>query len=347
MAPILPLILGLEGPELSDKERDFFQASNPLGFILFTRNCETRAQIKKLTDDLKKAVNREHAPILIDQEGGRVTRLKPPIWRPYPVAKTFSNLIDLKSLEDAAHAAYLNAYLTGLDLQEIGVTMNCAPVADMRFPDTHEFLSERCYGDNPDDVIFMAQAVAQGHQDAGICPVIKHLPGHGRATCDSHLQLPHVSVSRKLLEKSDFKIFKALHTIPFAMTAHIIFDAIDPDLPATLSPKVIQMIREDLQIHGIIISDDVNMKALQGTIEESTLAALQAGCDVVLHCNGKLSEMEQLAASVPMLPPITYDKWIHAQHAIQSKKQKLDPENVQKQLAELMRVGDMEVKAIS
>lgn len=336
---ILPIIFGLEGETLTAPEAAFFKDANPLGFILFARNCSTPEQVARLTAELKTTLGRD-APILIDQEGGKVARLTPPHWRDHPSADQFADLITRKSLEDAAHAAYLNAYATAVDLAEIGITMNCAPVADMRFPDTHPFLSSRCYADNPDHVITMAEAVMKGHTDAGISPVIKHLPGHGRATADSHLDLPTVAAGLELLDKSDFKVFRGLKSAPFAMTAHIVYEAVDAETPATLSKRMIDFIRTEIGFGGIILSDAIEMKALEGSLKENAVRALAAGCDVTLHCTGKLNEMQEIVQALPALPTATYNQWLASEQSILNSKQTLDRRTVLDQLSALLTTED-------
>ena len=294
------MIFGCQGMTLTDEERTFFAEQNPLGFILFARNIGDRAQVKVLVDALRDCVGRDDAPVLIDQEGGRVARLKAPEFRDAPPAGKFASLAKT-DIETAREGVYLNARLMAKELHELGISVDCAPVADLNVAGAHDIIGDRAYGDDPEVVSILAGAVCEGLQEEGVVPVIKHIPGHGRAKVDSHEDLPIVGSSRETLEKMDFQVFKALKHAPWAMTAHIIYQAIDPDLPATLSPEIIRLIREDIGFQGVLISDDLSMKALKGSFADRTKKALIAGCDVVLHCNGKMSEMQEIADSTSPL----------------------------------------------
>jgi beta-N-acetylhexosaminidase len=290
-------IAGCAGPCLTESERAFFADANPFGFILFSRNIREPDQLRRLTGSLRDAVGRQ-APILIDQEGGRVQRLGPPYWRPWAPA------LEQVAAAGPAHAArsmYIRARLIAWELNWMGIDVNCAPVADIARPETHPVLRNRCYGERPDDVIACARAVAKGLMDGGVLPVLKHIPGHGRANQDSHLGLPRVKTSWTALEATDFLPFAALAELPFAMTAHIVYDAIDPALPVTVSPKGISLIRRDIGFDGFLMSDDISMKALSGDIASRTRAALRAGCDAVLHCNGEMPEMKAVAEASGVL----------------------------------------------
>lgn len=284
-------ILGCSGPALTAAERRFFAEANPLGFILFARNCRDPAQLRALTDALRDAVGRA-APILIDQEGGRVQRLTPPHWRAWPPA---ADQIAAVGPQHAARAMFLRARLIARELNWVGIDVNCAPVADIARPETHEVLKNRCYGTEPGPVVRIARAVAEGLLEGGVLPVLKHIPGHGRATVDSHRALPRVKAPMAALERTDFAPFKALSDLPMGMTAHVVFDALDPERPATTSPEAIAFIRKDLGFDGFLMSDDISMQALSGTIARRCEASLLAGCDAVLHCNGNLAEMEAVA----------------------------------------------------
>lgn len=274
-------ITGCAGTTLVRDEIAFFRDADPFGFILFARNLETPDQIRSLTNDLRASVGRD-APILIDQEGGRVARLQPPHWRAWPPA------ID----EHDFHSRYS---AISAELADLGVSSNCVPLADIARPETHAILANRCYGTDADTVVKSARSVANATAAAGLWPVLKHIPGHGRAKLDSHLDLPRVTASLAELEATDFAPFKALNDLPFAMTAHIIYQALDPDAPATCSPAVISYIRDSIGFQGCLMSDDISMQALTGSIAERSRLALAAGCDLVLHCNGDMAEMRSVA----------------------------------------------------
>jgi beta-N-acetylhexosaminidase len=299
--PPRAVIFGCAGPELTERERLFFAKADPLGFILFQRNCVEPAQVRRLVRDLRESVGRPGAPVLIDQEGGRVLRLKPPHWREAPAQGRFADLAG-RDPASAREAAYLNARLLAAELAELGITVDCAPVLDLRLPGAHEIIGDRALGTEPAQVAELGLAVAQGLVDGGVLPVIKHIPGHGRATVDSHHDLPVVGAPREVLERTDFEPFRRLAQQPWAMTAHVVYRAIDPGLPASLSPKVIaEVIRASIGFDGFLVSDDVNMKALSGDVGELSLTAVEAGCDAVLHCNGDFAEMERVARATPRL----------------------------------------------
>ncbi|MGC9420452.1 MAG: beta-N-acetylhexosaminidase [Rhodovulum sp.] len=284
-------ILGCSGPALTAAERSFFAAANPLGFILFSRNIKEPAQLRSLTDALRETVGR-NAPILIDQEGGRVQRLNPPHWRPWAPA---ADQIAAVGPQHAARSMFLRSRLIARELHWMGIDVNCAPLADIARPETHAVLKNRCYGTEPGPVAKIARAVADGLSEGGVPPVLKHIPGHGRATVDSHLALPRVKTPMAALDGSDFAAFKALADLPLGMTAHVVYDALDPDRPATTSPEAIGFIRKELGFDGFLMTDDISMQALSGDIADRCTAGLKAGCDAVLHCNGNLAEMEAVA----------------------------------------------------
>lgn len=286
-------ILGCLGPRLSRVEAAFFADVAPVGFILFARNVETPDQVRRLTGDLRDAVGWQ-APIFVDQEGGRVQRLRAPHWREWlppldQVAKA--------GPEGAARSMYLRSYLIGREQLAIGIDGNCAPCADIARPDTHPFLRNRCYGEDVETVVEISRAVADGLSDAGVFPVMKHLPGHGLGTLDSHHELPHVTASRDELEQTDFAAFRALRDLHWGMSAHLVFERIDPDAPATLSPAMIRLIREEIGFDGLLMTDDLSMNALPGSLTDRAARARAAGCDVVLHCNGKPDEMEAVVTA--------------------------------------------------
>lgn len=294
-------ILGCLGPQLSPEEAAFFRAADPFGFILFGRNVESPDQLRRLTGDLRAAVGRE-APILIDQEGGRVQRLRPPHWRDYlpPLDQVAAS-----APEAMTRGIWLRYRLIAAELRAVGIDANCAPCADIAGPQTHPFLRNRCFGSDLDTVAIASRAAAEAMLAGGVLPVVKHLPGHGRATADTHHDLPTVTASRADLAAHDFAPFKALADLPMAMTAHIIFAAYDPDRPATQSPEMIRVIRDEIGFQGLLMTDDLNMQALSGDLGQRTRAAMAAGCDIALHCKGDMAEMQQVAAEAGEMRPET------------------------------------------
>lgn len=290
------VIFGCAGLELTPEERALFKDCNPLGFILFARNCETPAQVAALVSDMRAAVSRDDALVLIDQEGGRVARLAPPHWRQPPPGRVFAQIAEA-SPTDAEQAAFLNFRLIGKELKSLGITVDCAPVLDLATSGAHDIIGDRALGHDTETVIRIGRAQCRGLLAESVLPVIKHIPGHGRARADSHVALPVVGTARAVLSMTDFIPFRELADMPMAMTAHVTYSAIDPDRPATVSPVMIEdVIRGEIGFHGLLISDDIGMQALSGTIAERALSALAAGCDVVLHCSGVLPEMLEVAA---------------------------------------------------
>jgi beta-N-acetylhexosaminidase len=288
-------IYGCAGPTLSDEERAFFREAQPWGFIVFARNVVDRAQLRALCDSLRDTVGDEAAPILVDQEGGRVARLKPPEWKTHAPARAFGELY-AGDAEAAREAAYLNARLIAHDLNEVGLNVDCLPVLDVPVADAHDVIGDRAFAFEPSTVIDLGRAQIEGLMDGGVLPVMKHIPGHGRAAADTHFELPHVTASADELSATDFVTFRSLSDCPMAMTAHVVYDAIDPQRPATTSPRVIRdVIRGQIGFDGLLLSDDLSMQALTGSIRARAKAALFAGCDVVLHCNGGIAEMREVA----------------------------------------------------
>ena len=322
--PPRAVIFGCAGPELSDRERLFFAGSEPLGFILFQRNCAEPEQVRRLVAALRESVERADAPVLIDQEGGRVMRLKPPHWRAAPAQARFAELADRDAA--AAHeAAYLNARLLAAELTELGISVDCAPVLDLRLPGAHEIIGDRALGTEPERVAELGRAVAQGLLDGGVLPVIKHIPGHGRAAVDSHLELPVVDVPRDVLERTDFEPFRRLAAMPWGMTAHVVYREIDPKRPASLSTRVIQeVIRGSIGFDGFLVSDDVTMKALQGDVGALSREAVEAGCDAVLHCNGDFGEMVRVARETPRLSDAALRRLARASAALPRQRPDLN-----------------------
>ena len=292
-------IYGCSGPELTAAERAFFAEVRPWGFILFRRNVESPEQVRALVAALRDCIDAPDAPVLIDQEGGRVQRLGPPHWPKYPPGAAY--LQAAADVDGARDLVRQGARLMAHDLQSLGINVDCVPVLDVPVPGAHDIIGDRAYARDPDTVARLGRAAAEGMLAGGVLPVIKHLPGHGRAFADSHHDLPVVHADLATLEAWDFVPFKALSDMPLAMTAHVVFDAIDPKRPATTSKKAIRLMREQLGFTGLIMTDDLSMKALSGTLTERAESALKAGCDVVLHCSGDLAEMKQVAAGTGKL----------------------------------------------
>lgn len=289
-----PSIFGCSDIRLSADETAFFRDAQPLGFILFARNVADPEQLRRLTGELRDALGRD-APIFIDQEGGRVQRLRAPYWRDW------SPPLDLiTQARDPARALWIQARLIAHELRALGIDANCAPCADIATEFTHVFLRNRCYGTQAAQVTQIARSVAQAYLAGGVLPVLKHIPGHGRARQDSHKTLPHVDASYASLSATDFAPFRALADLPIAMTAHVVYSALDAQDPATQSARVIQMIREDIGFSGLLVSDDLNMQALHGGLGARTERALAAGCDIALHCSGIMGEMREVAAACPV-----------------------------------------------
>ncbi|OAF15018.1 beta-N-acetylhexosaminidase [Bradyrhizobium neotropicale] len=294
-------ITGVSGTELTAAEREFIRGERPWGFILFKRNIDNPAQVASLVGELRDIAGAPEAPILIDQEGGRVQRLGPPHWPVYPPGAVFSALYDTDSALGLT-AARLSARLIAADLADLGITVDCLPLADVPVPGADAVIGNRAYGTEPGKVAAIARVVTDGLEQGGVLPVLKHIPGHGRATADSHLKLPTVDTPRDELERTDFAAFKPLADLPMAMTAHVVFSAFDPAHPATTSATMIaQVIRGLIGFQGLLMSDDVSMNALAGGITERTRAIFAAGCDMALHCNGNIEEMRDVAGQTPEL----------------------------------------------
>ena len=310
-------ITGVSGLELRADEREFIRLERPWGFILFKRNIGTPAQVAQLVGELRSAVGQADAPVLIDQEGGRVQRLGPPHGPAYPAGAVFGALYDIDRTAGLS-AARLSARLIAADLLDLGITVDCLPLADVPVPGADAVIGNRAYGTEPGKVAAIARAVTEGLEQGGVLPVLKHIPGHGRATADTHFRLPEVDTSLAELERSDFAAFQPLADLPMAMTAHVVFSALDPAHPATTSATIIeQVIRGVIGFQGLLMSDDVSMNALAGTIAERTRAIVNAGCDMVLHCNGNLDEMQAVARETPELSGKALDR---AKLALASRK---------------------------
>ncbi len=290
-------ILGCAGPTLSGPEAAFFREADPWGFILFQRNIQTPDQTRALTRALREAVGRD-APILIDQEGGRVQRMWGPAWRVWHPALDQAGD---SPVELAAEGMALRTRLIAHELRAIGIDVNCTPLGDIASGETHPVLLNRCYGREPDRVIAIARAVAEAQEECGVLPILKHIPGHGSTGADSHVALPRVEKPRAALEAWDFTPFRALADLPMGMTAHVVYTDIDPTAPATISPDMIALVRGEIGFDGLLMTDDLSMEALGGTVAERSGAALAAGCDLILHCNGEMAEMVAVAGAAGRL----------------------------------------------
>lgn len=287
---------GCAGEVLTEAERAFFREAQPFGFILFARNIANPAQLGRLTASLREAVGRD-ALVMIDQEGGRVARMTAPHWRDWPAPLDQA----VQAGDKAEGLMALRYRIIAAELRAVGIDGNCVPCADVARRTTHAVLRNRCYSSDPDKVARIARAVAGALLESGVLPVVKHVPGHGAATVDSHLDLPRVDLTARRLADVDFRPFKALADLPMAMTAHVVYTALDPDAPATTSPRMHRLIRQELGIKGLLMTDDISMKALAGSMAERCTAALSAGCDVILHCNGDMDEMMEVAGTCGVL----------------------------------------------
>jgi beta-N-acetylhexosaminidase len=302
---MIPVIFGLSGLEPTADERALFSDVEPAGYILFKRNIENRAQVRALTDELRIISGRDNVPILIDQEGGRVQRMQPPEWPKFPAAgEPFGKLYQIAPMT-AIEAARNNAEALAITLSEVGINVNCAPLLDVRQPGAHDVIGDRAFGSDPMMVAALGRAVLDGLAAGGCAGIVKHIPGHGRTMCDTHLELPHVDASAEELE-TDLAPFMALNGASMAMSAHIVFKAWDAGRPATLSPVVIeQIIRQRIGFQGLLFTDDIDMKALSGTPAEKSVAALAAGCDIVLDCWGRFDEMVAISGVVGEIKTIS------------------------------------------
>ena len=298
---IKALIVGCEGLALTKAERDFIRKHQPWGLILFARNIESRTQVKALCAEFRSLVGRDNAPILVDQEGGRVRRMRPPHWPEYCPGRTLGALYE-SDAQAGLRAGWLHARLMANDLAEVGINVDCLPVLDVPVPGAHDVIGDRAYGLDPTVVAAMGRAASEGLVDGGVLPIMKHIPGHGRSKVDSHDLLPVVESEADALMASDFAPFKALNDLPMAMTAHVIYSRLDADHPATTSATIIgDIIRGHIGFDGLLMSDDLSMQALSGDYAQRTQRAFEAGCDLVLHCNGKSVEMDPVADACGIL----------------------------------------------
>jgi beta-N-acetylhexosaminidase len=316
-------ITGLAGPRLTDAERDFLRDAQPWGLIVFKRNVAGPEALRRLIDDFRSTLGR-HAPVLVDQEGGRVQRLGPPHWPQYPPGAAYGALYD-QHRDIGLDTARLGGRLIAEDLAQVGIDVDCLPIADVPVAGADPVVGARAYGTRPDKVAAIAGALARGLMEGGVLPVVKHIPGHGRATADSHARLPVVDADAATLDATDFAAFRPLAALPLAMTAHVVFSAIDPLAPATTSATIVrEVIRGSIGFAGLLMTDDISMEALSGSLGERTRAAITAGCDVVLHCNGKMPEMLAVATEAP---PLAAQAAQRAAAALAAKRPAL-PENL-------------------
>jgi beta-N-acetylhexosaminidase len=318
-------IAGCSGYEMTSDEAAFFREAQPWGFILFKRNIDCPEQVRALCDALRETVGRADAPILIDQEGGRVQRMGPPHWPKYPAGRAYG-LVHANDPLVQREIARLGARLIAHDLRSVGITVDCLPVLDVPSPGAHDVIGDRAYGRSAERVAVLGRAAAEGLIAGGVLPVVKHMPGHGRAGADSHLSLPVVDASREELEAHDFKPFRMLTDMPLAMTAHVVYTAIDPDRPATTSPTVMnEIVRGLIGYEGLVMSDDLSMQALSGSLRERAEAAFAAGCDIGLHCNGRMEEMTAVAEAAPTLEGEALRRAQIALQRIRHEPEPLDP----------------------
>ena len=334
------LIIGCSGTEITPDEARFIEQAKPWGLILFRRNIADRDQLTALTAAFRRMVGRLDAPVLIDQEGGRVQRMGPPHWQKYPAAAKFLGM-SKGDVQEAASLARIASRLIAHDLTECGINIDCMPVLDCPTPGSNDAIGDRAYAHDPVAIAEIGRAAAEGMLDGGVLPIIKHMPGHGRAMVDSHYTLPVVKDPRDLLEKTDFYPFKRLNDLPIAMTGHIVVSAIDPSGPATTSPMIIRdVIRGWIGFDGLLLSDDVSMKALSGSFAERTEALFAAGCDIALHCNGIMEEAEAVASAAPVLAGRALERAERALSRLKLPQSMFDPVEAAKILEAKLALAD-------
>jgi len=334
-APLSSVIFDTAGPTLTDDERAFFRDVNPFGYILFARHCPDPETVRRLVDELKSLSGRDRLPILIDQEGGRVARLKPPHWHKYPPAGVFAAMAK-RDREKAHMAVHLNARLIAHDLYELGITVDCAPLADLPIKGAHDIIGDRAFGTEAEQVVYLGRAMAKGLMDGAIVPILKHIPGHGRATADSHDEVPVVHESLEMLRATDFVPFKALASLPMAMTAHVMYTAIDDEHMATLSKTAIDLIRNELGFKNLLLSDALDMKSMAPIpLGERARMALAAGCDIALHCNSSFDEKQQVMEGVCALEGESLVRADRAMNSVRTPKH-FDPVEARQTLESLL-----------
>lgn len=334
------VIFGISGTKLTAAEKDFFKQNQPLGFILFARNIENPEQVRVLTKELRESVEHEYVPIMIDQEGGRVSRLAPPNFRPIQKSASYFGELALTQLERAKELVFINHYLIGKELSSLGINVDCAPVADLSWEITHEVIGERSFGNLPGIVSELCYSAYLGLKAAGVEPIIKHIPGHGRATVDSHLDLPRIDARLSDLEETDFIPFTALPMFKWAMTAHIVYNALDSENPVTMSNKALNYIRNTIGYKNVLITDDINMKALTGALSEITTKCYDAGCDVILHCSGKLDEMKEIAPYLRELSPSIYGNIVPRDSIIYEEKMAKYLQSSERELEDILSAAN-------
>jgi beta-N-acetylhexosaminidase len=336
---VLPAVLGLAGPVLGEDERAFFREADPAGYILFKRNCLNKAQLRALTDELRELSGRTDLPILIDQEGGRVARLGPPEWPVFPAAEMFGRLYQLAPIS-AIEAARVNAQAIAVTLADVGINVACTPVLDLRQEGGHDAIGDRAFGNEPMQVAALGRAVLDGLEAGGVCGVVKHMPGHGRAAADSHEELPVVVADDEELE-ADLAPFRSLNRAAMGMVAHVLYTAWDAESPASISKHVISaVIRGRIGFEGLLMSDDIGMAALSGTIAQRGAAAVAAGCDLALHCSGDLAEMKSLAAALEEIGDAARARLHRSMARIPAKPTKQSLEKLVAKRDALMRLVD-------
>ena len=303
----IPIVFGVKSYKLKKKEKSFFRKSNPLGFILFERNCKNYNQTKLLIRDLKKTTSHKYTMIMIDQEGGRVARLKNPNWKSYPSAEYFG-IKAKKNLSVAKKLIFKNSIEIAKDLKKLGINMNCAPVLDVKYDFTNNVIGDRSFSSNPRIVSELGKSFCNGLKKIGIIPIVKHIPGHGPSSRDSHKTTPNVDLDLISLNKKDFLPFKKLNKEPAAMIAHIVYNKIDKEIACCSKEIIKKIIRKKIGFKGLLISDDINMKALKGTIKNKVKAILKSGCEIILHCNANIKEMMQIYSSIPLIKNKTLKK---------------------------------------
>ncbi len=334
-----PVIFGMAGESLSDDERDFFREADPAGYILFGRNCTNRDQVRTLTDSLRELHGRDELFVCIDQEGGRVARMKPPEWDAYPPGEVFDRLYDIAPAS-AIEAARANAEALGRDLSEVGVTVDCHPTLDLRQPDAHDVTGDRALGSEPMRVAALGRAILDGLARAGVVGCIKHLPGHGRANADSHQSMPTITASAEELE-SDMAPFRSLADAPIGMTGHLLYTAWDAEIPATLSPKVINdIIRGQIGFSGLLLTDDIDMQALSGSIPDRSERAIAAGCDLVLNCWAKMDDMIGIAERLSPMSDETRMRLVRAMKMVGLPQDRTDRTELLAKRDSLLELAD-------
>ncbi|MDX2259692.1 MAG: beta-N-acetylhexosaminidase [Hyphomicrobiaceae bacterium] len=339
------MIVGLAGPDLARSEARFLRETAPAGVILFARNCVSHEQIRRLVGEARSAIGSDDVLVLIDQEGGRVQRLRPPLGRALPPARVYGDLYRIDPVAAVGHARQVFALLAA-DLRALGIDCDCAPVLDRPVPGAHDIIGDRAFAGEVAAIVALGRAVAEGLMAGGVVPVVKHMPGHGRAGADSHLELPRVSTSADELAATDFAPFAALADLPAAMTAHVVYDAIDPAAPATTSRTVVaETIRGSIGFDGLLMSDDLSMRALAGPLDQRARASLAAGCDVVLHCNGDFAEMSAVAESVPELTGRAAERFAAAV-AVTRRREPLDAEAAEAALTVCLEAARRGVESV-